>query len=81
MIFPFEITEVDTILRGLHILIVEDQTKINQVITKKMLSKRKLPLTSPIMCLEAVAIGRKTDYDCILMDIHMPGISGRRSHV
>jgi len=77
---PFEITEVEYDFEGLHILIVEDN-KINQVITKKMLSKKEITSDIANNGLEAVAMVRKTDYDCILMDIHMPGISGEEATI
>jgi len=77
---PFEITEVDYDFTGLHILIVEDN-KINQVITKKMLNKKEITCDIANNGLEAVAMVRKQDYDCILMDIHMPGISGEEATI
>ena len=77
---PFEITEVEYDFAGLHILIVEDN-KINQVITKKMLNKKEITCDIANNGLEAVAMVRKTDYDCILMDIHMPGISGEEATI
>ena len=62
-------------LRGKHILVVEDN-KINQMITRKILEKNDL--TCDIaddgeMSLDMIS---KQKYDLILMDIHMPGISG-----
>lgn len=72
---PFEIAAIDYDFTGLHFLIVEDN-KINQVITKKMLDKKQVTSDIANNGLEAVAMVRKKDYDCILMDIHMPGISG-----
>ncbi|RTE52673.1 response regulator [Arenibacter aquaticus] len=77
---PFEITEEAYDFSGLHILIVEDN-KINQVITKKMLNKKNISCDIANNGLEAVAMVRKTDYDCILMDIHMPGISGEEATI
>lgn len=77
---PFEITPVDYDFTGLHILIVEDN-KINQVITKKMLDKKQISCDIANNGLEAVAMVRKKDYDCILMDIHMPGISGEEATI
>ena len=62
-------------LEGLHILIVEDN-KINQVITKKMLDKRGITSEIANNGYEAVDMARTNDYDGILMDIHLPGISG-----
>lgn len=63
------------ILNGLHILIVEDN-KINQVITKKMLDKKDITCEIANDGYEAVDMAKSNTYDLILMDIHMPGISG-----
>jgi CheY-like chemotaxis protein len=54
---------------------VEDN-KINQVITKKMLNKRGISCDIANNGTEAVTMAGETAYDGILMDIHMPGISG-----
>ena len=72
---PFEITLKDYDLKGLHVLVVEDN-KINQVITKKMLGKKEISCDIASNGTDAVALARKNNYDGILMDIHMPGISG-----
>ncbi|MBL7471661.1 response regulator [Robertkochia sediminum] len=69
-----ESTDLD-ILKGLHILIVEDN-KINQVITKKMLDKKDITCEIANDGYEAVDMAKSNEYDLILMDIHMPGISG-----
>ncbi|SFW29393.1 tetratricopeptide repeat-containing hybrid sensor histidine kinase/response regulator [Cellulophaga fucicola] len=63
------------IFEGLHLLIVEDN-KINQVITKKMLSKKGMTSDIANNGTEGVELTRINNYDAILMDIHMPGISG-----
>ncbi len=72
---PFEITQADFDFKGLHILIVEDN-KINQVITKKMLSKKEITSDIANNGDEAIKLAKTNSYDAILMDIHMPGISG-----
>ena len=72
---PFEIEEKDYDLKGLHVLVVEDN-KINQVITRKMLNKRDISCDIANNGHEAVDLASKNEYDGILMDIHMPGISG-----
>ncbi|MBT8185767.1 MAG: response regulator [Eudoraea sp.] len=72
---PFEITRKDYDLNGLFVLVVEDN-KINQVITKKMLNKRGINCDIASNGTEAVAMANEKSYDGILMDIHMPGISG-----
>ncbi|MGB5356748.1 MAG: response regulator [Eudoraea sp.] len=71
----FEITEKNYDLNDLHVLVVEDN-KINQVITKKMLSKRGISCDLADNGTLAVEMTAENDYDGILMDIHMPGISG-----
>lgn len=71
----FETGEEDYDFKGLHLLIVEDN-KINQVITKKMLSKKEITSDIANDGSEAIDLAKKTKYDAILMDIHMPGISG-----
>jgi signal transduction histidine kinase/CheY-like chemotaxis protein len=72
---PFEITQKDYDLNGLHVLVVEDN-KINQVITKKMLEKRGISCEIAGNGNTAVEMANTSQYDGILMDIHMPGISG-----
>lgn len=76
----FEITQKDYDFKGLHLLIVEDN-KINQVITKKMLTKKDITSDIASNGMEAVELARKNPYDAILMDIHMPGISGEEATI
>lgn len=77
---PFEITKKDYNFNGLHLLIVEDN-KINQVITKKMLSKKEISSDIANNGYEAVELAQTNTYDAILMDIHMPGISGEEATI
>lgn len=77
---PFEITKKDYNFNGLHLLIVEDN-KINQVITKKMLSKKEMSSDIANNGYEAVELAQTNTYDAILMDIHMPGISGEEATI
>ena len=77
---PFEISTTDYDFDGLHILIVEDN-KINQVITKKMLSKKQITSDIANNGNEAINLAKKNSYDAILMDIHMPGISGDQATI
>ncbi len=77
---PFEITQQDFEFKGLHLLIVEDN-KINQVITKKMLTKKEMTSDIANNGLEAVELAETNNYDAILMDIHMPGISGEEATI
>ncbi|NRR91139.1 response regulator [Winogradskyella undariae] len=62
-------------LSNVKILIVEDN-KINQMITKKILNKMNLNCDVVDNGEDAVEIVKTTKYDVVLMDIHMPGISG-----
>ncbi len=76
----FEITENEYNFKGLHLLIVEDN-KINQVITKKMLTKKEITSDIANHGGEAIEMARKNAYDAILMDIHMPGIGGEEATI
>jgi len=62
-------------LKNVKILVVEDN-KINQMITKKILTKMDLHCDIIDNGEEAVEMIKSNDYNIILMDIHMPGISG-----
>ncbi|WP_430909467.1 ATP-binding protein [Maribacter sp. 2-571] len=77
---PFENSERTYEFKGLHILIVEDN-KINQVITKKMLTKKEVTSDIANNGMEAVEMAKNNRYDAILMDIHMPGISGEEATI
>ncbi|WP_245731594.1 tetratricopeptide repeat-containing hybrid sensor histidine kinase/response regulator [Kriegella aquimaris] len=77
---PFESTEAEYNFSGLHLLIVEDN-KINQVITKKMLSKKDITSDIASNGTDAIELTKKNKYDAILMDIHMPGISGEEATI
>ncbi|MBL87399.1 MAG: hybrid sensor histidine kinase/response regulator [Winogradskyella sp.] len=65
----------DLDLSEVKILIVEDN-KINQMITKKILNKMGLYCDVVDNGEAAVEQVKSTDYNVVLMDIHMPGISG-----
>ena len=78
--FSFEITPRDYDFKNLHLLIVEDN-KINQVITKKMLSKKGMTSDIANNGHEAIILAQENVYDAILMDIHMPGISGEEATI
>ncbi len=77
---PFEITQKDYEFEGLHLMIVEDN-KINQVITKKMLSKKEITSDIASNGMDAIDLAKNNHYDAILMDIHMPGISGEEATI
>lgn len=74
----FELNPEEFQFNGLHVLIVEDN-KINQVITKKMLTKKEITCDIANNGNEAIDMAKNNTYDAILMDIHMPGISGEEA--
>ncbi|TVZ15186.1 signal transduction histidine kinase [Maribacter sp. MAR_2009_72] len=78
--FTFETAQKDYDFKNLHLLIVEDN-KINQVITKKMLSKKEMTSDIANNGHEAITLAQENLYDAILMDIHMPGISGEEATI
>ncbi len=62
-------------LENVSILVVEDN-KINQMITKKILEKHKMVCLVADNGLDAIKMVHENNFELILMDIHMPGISG-----
>ncbi|MEO9510736.1 MAG: ATP-binding protein [Flavobacteriaceae bacterium] len=74
----FELNTTTFEFKGLHLLIVEDN-KINQVITKKMLTKKEITCDIANNGNEAIDMAKANTYNAILMDIHMPGISGEEA--
>lgn len=62
-------------LSKIKILVVEDN-KINQMITKKILNKINLECDVVDNGEDAVERVKENNYSVVLMDIHMPGISG-----
>lgn len=74
----FELDATDFEFKGLHVLVVEDN-KINQVITKKMLTKKEITCDIANNGNEAIDMAKANTYNAILMDIHMPGISGEEA--
>ncbi|QYA25513.1 response regulator [Gramella sp. MT6] len=63
------------IMEDKRILVVEDN-KINQMITRKILEKNKVICDVADNGTVAIEKVQNNDFDLILMDIHMPGISG-----
>ncbi|MCX2836725.1 ATP-binding protein [Salinimicrobium sp. MT39] len=63
------------IMHNKKILIVEDN-KINQMITRKILEKNKVICDVADNGTTAITKVKDNEFDLILMDIHMPGISG-----
>ena len=76
----FEMAKEDFNFKGLNILIVEDN-KINQVITKKMLTKKEITCDIANNGFEAIDAAKEKKYDAILMDIHMPGMGGEEATI
>lgn len=64
-----------SILIGKKILLVEDN-KINQMITKKMLENKKMVCEIIENGEAAIELVRNNEYDLVLMDVHLPGING-----
>ena len=63
------------LLIGKKLLLVEDN-KINQMITRKMLESKKMTCDIVDNGEDAIEYVRKNKYDAILMDVHLPGING-----
>jgi len=66
------------LLEGKKILIVEDN-RINQTVTKKILEKNLITCDIVENGEEAVTIAKKNTYDLILMDINMPVKNGMQA--
>lgn len=62
-------------LKEKRILLVEDN-KINQMITKRMLEKKFMYCEIAETGEDAVELMKKHTYDLVLMDVHLPGING-----
>lgn len=70
------VVEVDyASLENRKVLVVEDN-KINQMITKKILEKNKMECLVADNGMDAIKLVQENAFDVVLMDIHMPGISG-----
>lgn len=63
------------IFKDKKILLVEDN-KINQMITKKMLSRKEMECTILDNGEEAIQVLKNNNYDLVLMDVHLLGING-----
>ncbi|HEU0136005.1 MAG TPA: ATP-binding protein [Flavobacterium sp.] len=57
------------------VLLIEDN-KINQMITKKMLENKKMRCEIIDNGEDAIEAVRNNEYDLVLMDVHLPGING-----
>lgn len=65
----------DCVFENKRILVVEDN-KINQMITKKMLENKKISCEVTESGENAIELVSSNYYDLILMDVHLPGING-----
>lgn len=63
------------ILEGKSVLLVEDN-KINQMITKKMVENKGMICTVIDNGEDSVIAMKNTKFDIVLMDVHLPGING-----
>lgn len=62
-------------IEGSRVLVVDDN-KINLVVTKKVLDQFKLDSDTVDNGREAIELVKNGNYDCILMDLHMPDLDG-----
>lgn len=62
-------------LKGLRVLVAEDNA-INKFLILKILQKWEIEVSVAVNGLEALDILREKDFDVILMDTYMPGMSG-----
>ena len=60
---------------AMDILLVEDNA-INQLVAKRLLERRGHAVTAVDSGQAALEMLRKTSYDCVLMDVEMPGLNG-----
>ncbi|MEB3379127.1 response regulator [Flavobacterium psychrophilum] len=58
-----------------NVLLVEDN-KINQMITRKFLEKKKIRCQICETGEDAIIKMQTNNYDLVLMDVHLPGING-----
>jgi signal transduction histidine kinase len=65
----------DAVFVNKKVLLVEDN-KINQMITKKMLENKKALCEIIDNGEDAIEAVKKNYYDLVLMDVHLPGING-----
>ncbi len=59
----------------LRLLLVEDNT-INQIVAKRLLERRGHMVTAVDNGHQALAVLAETPFDCVLMDVEMPELSG-----
>lgn len=75
-IFYEKIADFDaSVLDGKRVLLIEDN-KINQMITKKMVENKGMVCEVIDNGEDAIEAVRNQNYDLVLMDVHLPGING-----
>ncbi len=57
-------------------LLIVDDNKINQLVTKKVLDQLSVDSDVIDSGIKAIELVRENHYDCVLMDLHMPQIDG-----
>ena len=62
-------------IKGSHILVVDDN-KINQLVTKKVLDSLEMKSKTVDSGTKAIEAVKNEKFDCILMDLHMPELDG-----
>lgn len=62
-------------LKDKRVLVVDDN-KINQLVTKKILSQFEMISTIVSSGIEAIEVMQNQSFDCVLMDLHMPELDG-----
>ena len=68
-------SEIDELLKGKNILVVDDN-QLNSTIAKKILTNKGLSSESAMSGKEALYKIKENKFDCILMDIQMPEMDG-----
>ena len=62
--------------REVRKILIVDDNRINQVVTRRILEKKSIFCEISDNGLDAIKKVREGDYDLVLMDVNMPGISG-----
>lgn len=57
-------------------VLVVDDNEINRILARKVLTKFQIEVVTAESGLEALELLQAKDFDVVLMDIHMPGMSG-----
>lgn len=70
-----EVSSIETLFENIKILVVDDN-RINQKITQKILEQRNFKCALADGGEEAIEKIKESNFDLVLMDIHMPGMGG-----